>query len=178
MAELRTIARPYAEALFELAQGDNRLAPWSEALANLAAIAHNEDVAALIGNPNLPAEDLAKAIIDIAGDSVDDKGANLVRLLSENGRLTVLPEIAAQFEDLKAKAEDRVDVEVTSAVELSDEQQQQLTKSLKNRLKREITLSCVTDPELIGGLVERAGDLVIDGSLRASLARMQQTLAH
>lgn len=178
MAELRTIARPYAEALFELAQGDNRLAPWSQALANLAAIARNGDVAALIGNPNLPTEDLAKAIIDIAGDSLDDKGANLVRLLSENGRLTVLPEIAAQFEDLKAKAEDRVDVEVTSAVELSDEQQQQLTKSLKNRLKREISLSCVTDPELIGGLVVRAGDLVIDGSLRASLARMQQTLAH
>lgn len=178
MAELRTLARPYAQALFELAQSQSRLAQWSEALACLSTIVSNDDVMALIGNPNIQTEKLAQAIIGIAGDTLDDKGANLVKLLAGNGRLTVLPEIAGQFEDLRAKAEGRVDVAVTSAVELSEEQQQQIIKSLKNRLKREVSLSCITDAEMIGGLVVRAGDLVIDGSLRASLARMQLALAH
>ncbi len=182
MAELRTIARPYAEALFELAQDNGHMAEWSEALANLSAIVGNKDVAVLIGNPNVATETLAQAIIEIAGhgdnQGLNNSGANLVKLLAENERLSVASEIAAQYEDLRAKAEDRVDVEITSAVELGQAQQEQITKSLKNRLKREISLSCVTDAELIGGLVVRAGDLVIDGSLRASLARMQQTLAH
>lgn len=182
MAELRTIARPYAEALFELAQSNDNLAQWSEALGNLSAIADNPDVEVLIGNPNVETEELAQAITAIAGESLKgglgDAGANLVKLLAENERLSVLPEIAAQYEDLRAKAEGRVDVVVTSAVELNSEQQAQLTKSLKNRLKREISLTCTTDAELIGGLVVRAGDLVIDGSLRASLARMQQLVSH
>jgi len=178
VAELRTIARPYAQALFELAQAGDNLASWSQALSSLAVIVKNPDVASLIGNPGVASEALADAVIGIAGDNMDKQGANLVRLLSHNDRLSVAPEITAQFEDLRAKAEDRVDVEVTAAAELSEEQQQQITKSLKNRLKREIRLSCVTDPDMIGGLVVRAGDLVIDGSLRASLARMQQTLAH
>ena len=178
MAELRTIARPYAQALFELAQAQDNLASWSQALSSLATVVKNPDVTSLIGNPGVASEALADAVIEIAGENLDRQGANLVRLLSHNDRLVVAPEIAAQFEDQRAKAENRVDVEVTAAAELSEEQQQQITKSLKNRLKREIRLSCVTDPDMIGGLVVRAGDLVIDGSLRASLARMQQTLAH
>ena len=176
MAELRTLARPYAQAVFELAQSQNRLAEWSQALNTLAAIIRNDDVAALIGNPGVATDELARAIADIAGDALDDEGRNLVQLATENNRLPLLPEVAAQFHDLRLAAEGRVDVEVTSAAELSDEQQQQLSKALHKRLQREISLSCVTDPALIGGFVVRAGDLVIDGSLRASLARLQQNL--
>lgn len=178
MAAERTLARPYAEAVFDLAQDRGQLVQWSEALTTLTAIVCNDDVAALIGNPGVDDKELAEAIISIAGDALDEHGKNLVKLLADNGRLEVLPAINEQYAHQRALAENRVDVEVTAAIEINDEQQQQLSKSLKRRLNRDISLTFATDPTLIGGAVVRAGDLVIDGSVRAQLSRMQQALAH
>lgn len=177
MAELRTLARPYAEALFELAQSDSRLAEWDEALESLAAIAGHPDLKALIGNPRVEDGELAKVIIAIGGDRLDRSGANLVRLLAEKNRLPLLPEIAAQFKELRAAAENRVDVTVTAAGEISETQRDALVQALEQRLSRKVGLTTEIDPELIGGAVVRAGDLVIDGSVRAQLARLAQTIA-
>lgn len=182
MAELRTLARPYAEAIFELAHAGDELAAWSEALDTLAGIVANEDVAALIGNPGVEDTQLAEAIVAIAGEALAGPGAgkaeNLVRLLAENSRLGLLPEIATQYAHLRAEAENRVDVEVRTAQDLGDSQREALGKALEKRLARQVTLSCVLDEDLIGGAVIRAGDLVIDGSVRAQLARLAQNLAH
>lgn len=182
MAELRTLARPYAEAIFELARASDELASWSEALDTLAAIAANDDVARLVGNPGVRDADLADAIVAIAGEALSGPGAgkaeNLVRLLAENDRLGLLPEIAAQYAHLRAEAENRVDVEVRTAQELGDSQREALAQALEKRLARQVSLSYVLDEDLIGGAVVRAGDLVIDGSVRAQLARLVQNLAH
>lgn len=178
MAEESTLARPYAEALFELAQQEGRLAQWSEALSALTMIVSNEDVASLIGNPGVDDEALAQAIISIAGESLDEHAKNFVRLLADNGRLPVLPAISEQYAHQRAVAENRVDVEVVAASEINDEQQQQLINALKKRLKRDVSLTFSTDASLIGGAVVRAGDLVIDGSVRAQLAKLELNLAH
>ena len=178
MAEIQTLARPYADAVFELAEANGELEAWSTALAALAAIVSNDDVAAIMGNPAIADSKMAEAIIGVAGSDLNAGGANLVRLLVENGRLRATPAIAELFEKRKAEAENRVDVQVTSAVELSQEQQAALKKSLEKRLARSVRLSFEQDEQVIGGAVIRAGDLVIDGSLRAQLDRMQTVLAH
>lgn len=177
MAELRTLARPYAEAAFELARGEDRLAAWDEALQTLATIAVHPEVDQLIGNPRVTDAELADAIIGIAGDALDAAATNLVRLLAEKDRLTLLPGIAAQFAELRAAAENRVEVTVTTAGEISEEQQQAIKQALEQRLSRNVGLSTEIDPELIGGAVIRAGDLVIDGSVRAQLARLAGAVA-
>lgn len=177
MAELRTMARPYAEAAFELAKNENQLAAWDEALQTLAAIVNNPDVHALIGNPHVTAADLATAIVGIVGDGVDENVANLVRLLAEEDRLTLLPGIAALFAERHAAAEDRIDVTVASADELSDAQRQNLQQALEQRLERHVDMTTEVDPELIGGAVIRAGDMVIDGSLRSRIAHLTSTIA-
>lgn len=178
MAETQTLARPYADAVFELADSKGELDSWSQALAALSAIVSNDDVAVLLDNPEVPDTRLADAIIEVAGSDLNDGAANLVRLLVENDRLRLAPAIASLFEELKADAENRVDVSVTSAVEFSDEQQASLAKSLEKRLARSVRLTFERDENVIGGAVIRAGDLVIDGSLRAQLERMRQSLAH
>lgn len=177
MAELRTLARPYAEAAFELARGEDRLAAWDDALQGLATIVAHPDVHQLIGNPQVGDADLASAVIGIAGDDLDTEVANLVRLLAGKGRLTLMPGIAEQFAELRAEAENRVDVTVTTAGEISEPQQQALRQALEQRLSRQVGLTTAIDTELIGGAVIRAGDLVIDGSVRAQIARLTGTIA-
>ncbi len=178
MAETQTLARPYAEAVFELAEAKSELDTWSTALAALAAIVSNEDVAAIMDNPAIADSTMADAIIGVAGDDLNAGASNLVRLLVENDRLRLAPAIAELFEQRKADAESRVDVQVTSAVAFSEEQQAALAKSLEKRLSRSVRLSFEQDENVIGGAVIRAGDLVIDGSLRAQLERMRTALAH
>lgn len=178
MAEIQTLARPYAEAVFEIAQAGGTLDAWSDALAALSAVVRNPDVAAVLDNPEIGDRVVADAIIGIADDDLNDGARNLVRLLVENSRLRLVPDIADQFEALKAEAENRVDVSVTSAVEFSGDQQAALTRSLEQRLARTVRLSFERDESVIGGAVIRAGDLVIDGSLRAQLERMRRSLAH
>jgi F-type H+-transporting ATPase subunit delta len=177
MAERITIARPYAKAAFETAQAKKQLAAWSRALTAAAAGAADPAVQTLLGSPKLPKEALAQVFIELAGRELGDGGANFLRLLAENRRLGLLPEIAQTFEALRAEAERTVEASVVSATPLDDTTREALARALKKRLDREVTLKCETDPRLIGGAVIRAGDLVIDGSVRSKLDRLGLALA-
>jgi F-type H+-transporting ATPase subunit delta len=176
MADKSTIARPYAKAAFEEARERGRLGPWSEALRTAATVIGDSRVAALLGNPRVTPEELAALVIEIAGPQLDEEGRNFVRTLADNRRLALLPEISALFDELKGEAEGVVDVTVTSAAPLDDSQRTKLAGALERRLGRTVRLQCATDPALIGGAVLRAGDLVIDGSLRGRLERIAYEL--
>ncbi|MDE2052756.1 MAG: F0F1 ATP synthase subunit delta [Gammaproteobacteria bacterium] len=177
MADKSTIARPYAKAAFDEARDRGRLGPWSEALRTAAAVTSDARVEALLGNPRVTPEELAALVSEIAGSQLDEEGRNFVRTLADNRRLSLLPEISALFDELKSEAEGVVDVTVTSAAPLDDSQQGKLAAALERRLGRSVRLQCATDPALIGGAVLRAGDLVIDGSLRGRLERIAYALA-
>jgi F-type H+-transporting ATPase subunit delta len=175
MADKSTIARPYAKAAFEAA-GTARLGPWAQALRAAAGVVTDPRVGRLLGNPRVLPGQLADLVIDVAGGGLDEHGRNFIRLLADNRRLDCLPAIAKRFEQLKAEAEGTIDVAVTSAVPLSAAQRGELCAALERRLKRTVRLQCATDPQLIGGAVLRAGDLVIDGSLLARLHRIAYEL--
>lgn len=177
MAERITVARPYARAAFEAAQAKHQLAAWSRALAAAAAGVGEPAVQTLLGSPKLPKQQLAQIFIDLVGLELGDRGANFIRLLAENRRLGLLPEIAQGFEQLRADAERTLEATVVSASPLGDKERAALAQALKKRLDREVTLQCETDPRLIGGAVIRAGDLVIDGSVRGKLERLSLALA-
>ncbi len=174
--EKSTVARPYAEAVFERATESGRLQEWSGILELLRLIVSDPQMSRLIANPEVSREDLTRIILDVAGDRLDTEGQNLLKLLIENRRLTVVPEIQALYEALKDESEGAVQVEVSSPFDLSDAQRQALAEALQKRLGREVTISTKTDSSLIGGLLIRAGDLVIDGSLQGHLRRLQTEL--
>ena len=176
MADKSTIARPYAKAAFEAASARGALADWSEALHVAASVVADPRVSELIGNPRVTPEALAKLLEDIAGGRLDAERRNFIRTLAQNHRLECLPEIVAIFDELKAEAEGVIEVTVTSAVTLEDSARARLESALEHRLKRRVRLRCGTDPALIGGAVLRAGDLVIDGSLRGKLERIAYAL--
>lgn len=178
MAEKITIARPYAQAIFDLAQEQGELTGWSEMLALAAAIASNEEMAAVIDNPKLGSEQLAELFIDICGEGLNEHGKNLIRTLAENDRIAFLPEIAELYEVARAQAEGSIQAEVVSASALNDAQQAAIAEALKNRLGREVTLECKIDESLIGGAVIRAGDMVIDGSVVGKLDKLATELMH
>jgi F-type H+-transporting ATPase subunit delta len=177
MAEKTTIARPYAKAVFALAREQGRLDAWVETLARAATVVTDERVAPLLGNPRVTPAALADLVIDIAGSGLDEKGRNFFKVLAANRRLGYLPEIAAMFAHLKSESERSIDVTVTSAVALSPEQQQKLAAAVEKRLSRTVRLHSMLDPSLIGGAVLRADDLVIDGSLKGRLDRLESELA-
>jgi len=172
MSELSTLARPYAEAVFRLAQGENDLAGWSSRIATLAAIVSDPQVARLIADPAVPAERVATLIIDVAGGELGERGANFVKVLAENDRLSLLPEIGAQFETLKANAEGTLEATITSAQELTQAQIDDLVAGLKAKFNRAVNVQVAVDPELIGGAVIAIGDQVMDGSVKGRLQRM------
>jgi F-type H+-transporting ATPase subunit delta len=176
MADKTTVARPYARAAFEEAKDDSRLAPWSDALRIGAAVIQDSRVKNLLGNPHVTPAQLAELVSSIAGDGLNDEGRNFVKTLAENRRLGYLPEISRLFDQLKDAAEGVVDVTVTSAAPLDEGQQRTLADALRKRLKRDVRLHTATDPTLIGGAVLRAGDLVIDGSLRTRLEQIAYEL--
>jgi F-type H+-transporting ATPase subunit delta len=176
MADKSTIARPYAKAAFEEARDRKRLGPWSAALHTAAAVVSDSRVEELLGNPRVTPEELAALVIEIAGPELDEEGRNFVRTLADNRRLSLLPEISTLFDELKGEAEGVVDVTVTSAAPLDDSQRGKLAAALERRLGRTVRLQCATDPDLLGGAVLRAGDMVIDGSLRGRLERIAYEL--
>lgn len=176
MADKTTIARPYAKAAFEEARAAKHLAPWSQTLQTASAVVQDPRVQGLLGNPSVSSGDLAKFIIDLAGPQLDEMGRNFVQTIAENRRLAYLPEISTLFDALKDEEEGVVDVTVTSAAPLEDGQRDALSAALQRRLKRQIRLHCETDSALIGGAVLRAGDLVIDGSVRSRLNRIAYAL--
>jgi F-type H+-transporting ATPase subunit delta len=176
MSELSTLARPYAEAVFRLAQDENDLAGWSSRIATLAAIVSDEQLARLNADPAMAADRVAGLVIDVAGASLGERGASFVKVLAENDRLSVLPEICAQFETLKANAEGTIEATISSAQELTQAQIDDLVAGLKARFNRAVTVQVAVDPELIGGAVIAIGDKVIDGSVKGRLQRMSFAL--
>jgi F-type H+-transporting ATPase subunit delta len=191
MTEKSTIARPYAKALFELALAQQKLQPWSQALAAAAAVAADARVRKLLTSPHVSATQLGQFMIDLvervlgreADDAIKKNGLNgqmwaaFVRTLAANRRLGLLPEIAARFEKLKAEFENQMDVTITATAPLTAEQERQYATALKRRFQRDVRLHQVIDPSLLGGAILRADDLVIDGSLRGRLERLGAAMA-
>ena len=176
MAERATIARPYAKAAFEYAREANAFAAWSQGLETAAQIVADPSVAPLTKSPQWPLANLVSLITDVAGAKLDAGMQNFVRVLAENHRLLLLPEIAVHYEELRAAVENTLDVEVISAVTLSDAQADKLKQALSTRLKRTVRMQNSVDSTLLGGAVVRAGDLVIDGSLKGRLERLATDL--
>ena len=176
MAELTTLARPYAKAAFESALQGSYLDEWSRMLRLMAAVTESETVRSLLIDPSLSTEQVAQTFIDVCGEELDDKGQNFVRLLAENKRLALLSEVSALFEVFKANQERSVDVEITTAFEISSEVASKLAEALKTRLQRDINLATAVDSSLIGGAIITAGDTVIDSSVRGKLTKLAETL--
>lgn len=177
MADQATIARPYARAAFEYAHGAGQLAAWGNCLERSSAVVLDDRVKPLIGNPHIGRAALVAWIGDIAGAAEVAHFENFLQLLAENARLESLPAIAAQYAALRADVENTIDVRVVTAMPLSDEQSSKLTDALTRRLSRTVRLKTEIDPDLIGGAVIRAGDFVVDGSLRGQIERLNNTMA-
>ena len=176
MAETITIARPYAEAVFQSADAAGELAKWSEALSRMADIAANADMREAMSNPRLSADQLYGLFASLAGEAMFVQSQNLVRVLIENRRLALLPEIRASFEVLKSEREGTVEAKVASAFPLEGEALAKLVADLEKRFKCRIQPQVTVDPELIGGVCVQVGDEVIDGSVRGKLATMAVAL--
>jgi len=177
MAELQTSARPYAKAVFELARDENRYAEWSVILAGLADAVARPEIAAWIGHPAIGRGQLAQLLIEAFGSALTSEGQNLLKVLAEYHRLKLAPVIASEYEALRADAEKRIGVEITTAVTLDSAQQAQLIDAIGKRLMRQVDVEWKTDPQILAGAVVRAGDLVIDGSVSGELDRLRQQLA-
>ncbi|MBY6199409.1 F0F1 ATP synthase subunit delta [Vibrio hangzhouensis] len=175
MSELTTIARPYAKAAFDFAVDKKALDQWVEMLTFAAEITKNEDIANLLTG-SVTANKIAEVFIAVGGEQFDEFGQNLIKVMAENGRLAALPDVLAEFLALKKELEKQVDVEVISASELSDEQLAAISDKLEKRLERKVKLNCSVDEALLGGVIIRAGDLVIDNSARGRLNRLSDAL--
>lgn len=175
MSEFVTVARPYAKAAFDFAVEHQSLDRWQDMLAFAAEVAKNEQMAELLSGALAP-ETLAESFIAICGDQLDANGQNLIRVMAENGRLKVLPDVLEQFIQLRAALEATVEVEVTSASALSDEQLAKISAAMEKRLSRKVKLNCKIDKSVMAGVIIRSGDMVIDGSVRGRLERLADVL--
>lgn len=178
MAEKSTVARPYALAAFGLAQEKNELAKWSDMLQFAAIVASDDTMQQYIGNPQLSRDALSKLFLSICDGQLTEMGSNFIKVLIENRRLDVLPEIAMLYEQHRAEAERTIEAEVISAFPLSEAQQALLADKLKQRLGRSVNLVAKVDSNLLGGAIVRAGDLVIDGSVNGQIDKLAQSLMH
>ena len=176
MAEPSTIARPYADAAFKLADAQGKLVEWSATLANLAAVTADERVRAAVSDPNLPAAKVAGLILAILAGKLSGEAENFVRVLAENGRLDVVSEIRRHFEALKNQRESTVEAEVTTAFEMDKAQLADLVARLEKSTGRTVRARVSVDKALIGGIKVVIGDKVIDGSARAQLAALENAL--
>lgn len=172
MAEIVTVARPYAEAAFKLAKGLNQLDAWSDALRLLVTVVEHEEVARVIDNPNVSAPQIESLLQGIVGEQVSVEVKNFISILVSNKRLNLLPEVARQYAQLKLDAENGVDAAVVSAFPLSDAQLNELSAQLVKRFGRQIRAQVTVDPELLGGVKITVGDQVIDASVRGKLQAM------
>jgi len=177
MAEAISVARPYAIAAFDEASKLGDLKGWSAMLLAAADAVANAEVYALITSPRVSRSQLEDLMLALCGDKLSAAQHNFIKLLVESQRLILLPEITAMFESMRAEAEKSVDVMVTSAFDLDETQKQKITAAMKRRMGRDIRLSCETDRALLGGVIIRAGDKVIDGSARSQLAELANALA-
>jgi len=176
MAEQATLARPYANAAFALARENKQLNLWAERLAVLAATAQDERVRGLLQSPDVSAAQRANRLADLCRDQMDDRGRSFLLVLARNGRLSLLGEISRRFEELKAEEERHLDVQVRSTYPLTEAQAQALKSALQGKFGKQVRLSSEVDPSLLGGAVVRAGDTVIDGSVRGRLDKLAESL--
>ena len=175
MSQALTLARPYARAAFALARDAGALAPWSQALAFAARVAADPQVAGLLGSPRLSH---AEAVALVSPEGADEKFGRFLALLADNRRMALLPEIAGMYDELRLEAERVVKARVTSATALPANEIDTIKVALKKRFGREVEVETAIDESLIGGAVIDAGDVVIDGSLRGKLGRLQSALAN
>ena len=176
MAEASTIARPYAEAVFKLADAQGKLAEWSGVLANIAAVAADERIQVAVADPNLPAAKIAGLFISVLSGKLSGDAENLVRVLAENGRLDVLAEMRTQYEILRNEREGVVEAEVHTAFDLEDAQLADLVARLEKKTGRKVKATVRLDKNLIAGVKVVLGDKVIDGSARAQLGALENAL--
>ena len=172
MAENVTIARPYARAVFELARDKSELPRWSSMLMDAATVVSHPDFTSLLGSPDVTADQRASIVIEACQGTLSEQGTNFIKVLSQYGRLEVLPEILSLYEQQKADHENTVDVSMVSAVPVDEAQKARVIESLRKRLGRDVRLTCEVDESLLGGAVIRARDLVIDGSVRGRLEKL------
>lgn len=176
MSELATLARPYAAAVFKRAKETQATSQWSQSLAFLSAVMKNENISALVDNPRVNKQRLSALMLDICQGQVNEENENFLKLLIHNNRLSLLPSITRLFEAFKADDEGYVEVEVLSAYALSKEAKQDLTATLEKTLGKKIHMNVTVDKSLIGGVLVRAGDRVIDGSIRGRLQQLAKRL--
>ncbi len=177
MSELTTMARPYARAVFELARDSKSFDTWSERLQYLAAVVTDPAMMNVLDAPKLTHQERASMIEQVCSDYLDDKGNNFVRLIAENGRIELLSDIQKLFEEYRSDAEGSIEASVVSATELTEQQTKNIAEALSKRLDRQVKIVSSTDPDLISGAIIRAGDLVIDGSVKGRLQNMTQQIA-
>jgi F-type H+-transporting ATPase subunit delta len=176
MAELSTLARPYAKAAFQAAVDAGNLQAWSAMLSVTSNVALQDQVEEVLSNPSLTGAQQAQIFIDVCGDILNESGQNLINVLAENRRISLLPQIFEQFEHLKAELEKAVDVEIISAFEVADDTKQKLTQALKVKLEKDVRVTTSVDKTLVGGAIIRAGDMVIDGTLKGKLAKLAEAM--
>ena len=176
MAELSTIARPYANAVFDLAKRESALDGWSRMLSVLAATAADERVERFLSAPDMAASQKAFRLAEVCGDELDDRGKRFLQVLASNDRLELIPAVQETFEELKALEESKLDVEVVSAFPVTDAQTERLSASLAAKFEKEVNVTSRVDESLIGGAIIRAGDTVIDGSVRGKLEKLSESL--
>lgn len=177
MAELSTIARPYAVAAYKLGKEKKALATWSEMLALAAAVAANDQMKNLIDDPKLDAAELEAVFLKVCGDKLNEQGQNLIKILVEYGRLSLLPAIAEAFEALKAQDEGTLDAQIIAAAKLTAAQSKDLVKRLEAKFGKKIEATVSVDPEIIGGIKIIVGDTVIDASVQGQLQNLAYTLS-
>ena len=175
MSELTTIARPYAKAAFDFAVESQAVASWNDMLNFAGEVAKNNDIVAFLAGSHSP-EATSDVFIKVCGEQLNENGQNFIKVLAENGRLVALPAVAELFEELKAQYENEIEVDVTSATEITEAHQTSLAASLEKRLARKIKLNCAVDSSIVGGLYIKAGDTVIDATLRGKLEKLSTVL--
>jgi len=175
MSEFVTVARPYAKAAFDFAVEHQSVDNWQHMLGFAAEVSKNEQVAELLSGALAP-DTLSASFISICGDQLDANGQNLIKVMAENGRLKVLPDVLEQFVQLRAAQEATVEVEVTSANVLNEDKLSKISAAMEKRLSRKVKLNCKIDKSVIAGVIIRAGDMVIDGSVRGRLNRLTDVL--
>ncbi|MHA7816478.1 MAG: F0F1 ATP synthase subunit delta [Pseudohaliea sp.] len=178
MAEPTTLARPYARAAFEYASEKGELDRWQEQLAVAAGVSVDPRVRALLDDPSLTASEQGERFLALLGDSASEPLRNYLELMAANRRLLLLPQVLQQFEALKAERERVIEVEVISAFDLPEDVSERIAAALGKRLQREVLVSRATDASLLGGVLIRAGDTVIDGSVRGRLSRLADALTN
>ena len=176
MAQLTTLARPYAKAVFDAAKEQNAVDQWDQALAFAGLVAADQEVANILANPGLSEQRKAELFADCFEEPLPEALRNFLLILAENKRLALLPEVATLFSLYRADLERTVKLAVNTAFELSADEQQKLIRALSEKLERKVELETAVDQSLIGGVVVRTGDLVIDASVRGKLARMAKAL--